>query len=388
MKLTALLLLLLPLAAIRPGSADAPPRYKMTVLPLSVGGHDQLDNFDFSGGIKGTYILGTQTVHKGRLSDERAALWQQGHPVRLLDTTPLTPHDPSSSLYASLTPTALNRRGECVGYSYYTFSGAGGSGHSATACFWRAGQSTKLPGDYRIVGRADLAGFPPDTDSAALAINDSGQIVGSVTYNPHRLTVDDPPASIAGTHAFLRRKGKIRLLWPGIALGINNRGWIVGIKDTSDDLTSSDVRGILWRNGHTTLFKMQPVAISESGEIAGNIPLTEDNSKAFLWQRGRVTRLSKQISHAYALNNRQQVVGELGSEAKPFPTHAVLWQDGRTYDLNHCVALPKGWVLDKAIGINDHGWIIGEGRVYKTPKSRKATRTFTFLLTPNQRKLK
>ncbi len=382
MKPTALLLLFLPSAVSSPCFADAPPRYKMTVLPLSVGGHDQLDNFDFSGGIKGTYILGTQTVHKGRLSDERAALWQQGHPVRLLDTTPVTPQASSSSLYTSLTPTALNRRGECVGYSYYTFSGAWSS-KSATACLWRAGQSTKLLGYLPTAGRADLLGFPPDTDSVALAINDSSEIVGSVSYNNHDKTPNDnPPARIAGTHAFLRRKGKIRLLWPGIALGISNRGWIVGIKDTGDDLSSSGVRGILWRNGQTTLFKMQPVAISGSGEIAGNIPLTEDDGRACVWQQGRITRLSKQTSHAYALNNKQQVVGELDGEAKPFPTHAVLWQNDRTFDLNRCVPLPKGWVLSKAIGINDSGWIIGEGSVSKTLKSKPAVQIFTFLLTP------
>ena len=381
MKLVVLPLLL-PLASICSCSADT-PRYKMTVLPLNfMGGYDQLDHFNFGGGIKGNSVIGTQTVHQGRLNSGRAAVWQRGRPMRSLDTTPITPRDPNSSEYAALIPTALNRRGECVGYSYYTFSGAGGSGHSETACFWQAGQSAKLPEDYRIPGRADLNGFPADTDSAALAINDSSEIVGSVTYDPHQLTVDDPPAGIAGTHAFLCRRGKIKLLWPGIALGINNRGWIVGMSDTNDDLSSSDVRGILWRNGHITLFKMRPAAISDSGEIAGNIPFMEDDSKACVWRQGRVTRLSKQISHAYALNNKQQVVGEIDGEAKPFSTHAVLWQSGRTYDLNHCVRLPKGWALNKAIGINDSGWIIGEGSVRKTPKDTQAVKTFTCLLTP------
>lgn len=232
-----------------------------------------------------------------------------------------------------------------------------------------------------------LSRFPTsdagDTDSVAFGLNNHGDIVGSFIYsnNPNQAQDDSYlHPHLYDPQAFLRRHGRITALWTGYARGINNRGWIVGITNGGTHVFNAP--GILWRSGYLTLFKMQPMAISESGEIAGNIPLTEDDSKACLWQRGRVTRLSKQASHAYALNNRQQVVGEIDGEAKPFSTHAVLWQDGRTYDLNHCAALHKGWVLNKAIGINDHGWIIGEGSVHKTLKGKPAVQIFTFLLTP------
>lgn len=168
-------------------------------------------------------------------------------------------------------------------------------------------------------------------------------------------------------------QGRVKKLWPGLARGINNKEEIVG---------SGNGGGLLWQNGKITSLKMEPVAIDERTEIAGNILVTETTGKACLWRHGKLTRLSRQISHAYALNNQGQVVGQLGDDALPTPPCALLWQDGKTYNLNRCVSLPRGWVLEKALGINDHGWIIGEGSIYKTPKGKQAVKSFTFLLTP------
>ena len=218
--------------------------------------------------------------------------------------------------------------------------------------------------------------------SAALGLNDRSDIVGGYRYdNTGADQVDSPaPPGMENRHAFLRHKGYIIRLWPGVARSINNRGWIVGLKDVDYDNDRS--AGILWRNGRTTLFEMQPIAINERGEIAGNIPINGDPGKACLWRQGEIIHLSKQLSRAYALNNLGDVVGEQ-ENAAPFPiVRAVLWKDSRTYDLNRCVSLPKGWVLERAIGINDKGWIIGEGGVYKKPKDTQAVKLFTFLLTP------
>ena len=178
----------------------------------------------------------------------------------------------------------------------------------------------------------------------------------------------------------MRRGGHITRLWPGVARDINNQGWIVGVKDAG--FNASRAKGVLWRNGHITLLSMQPVAINGRGEIAGNIPLTEDTGRACVWRRGRVTLLSKQISHAYALNDRGAVVGERADAALPHPSHATLWRQGRTYDLNRCVGLPANWVIQSAIGVNNQGWIIGNGGIYKTPKDKQPIRVFSFLLTP------
>jgi len=373
MKLIVVPLLIL-LAVSCPCLADTPPRYKMTVLPLTFQTFDSLNYAPTAGGgINNTgQITGEIMVRSGRLSNRRAAIWQKKHSVKLLDKTPVTTdiaeEDPSNRNYTF--STAINAHGEVVGGNYLTFSGAY-SGIESSAYIWTGGRVQ------------EITKFPYDCNGIAFGINDHGMVVGNYVYNKHMPTTDDPPPPpiAAGSHAFLVRGSRVIPLWSGIARGISNYGWIVGTQSSGGYDRSRD-KGVLWRSGHLTLFKMQPVAISESGEIAGNIPITEDDGRACVWQQGRVTRLSKQMSHAYALNNRQQVVGELGSEAKPLPTHAVLWQDGRTYDLNRCVPLPKGWVLNRVIGINDQGWIIGEGSVSKTLKGKPAVQIFTFLLTP------
>ncbi len=372
LPLMLLLMLLLPFK--EPAYGNTPPRYTLTMLPLEPTNFDQVNSVHVSGGISGTRVVGMTLVHHGWLTDARAAIWQKGRGLRLLDTTPFAPANPHLSLPSSsfLTPTALNRFGAVVGYSEYSFTGAW-SGRGGNACLWPPGSTTHLAGYFPSAANA-LAGFPQDTDSSAVAINDHGDITGSVIFNNHDKTPNDnPPASIAGTHAFVWHRGKVRLLWPGTARGINNHGWIIGLRDLGDG-EDSHIRGVLWRSGRVTLLKMHPSAVSDSGTIAGSLPVSANVTHACVWSRGRLTLLSPQNSQAEAVNNRGQIVGAI--------KRATLWQQGRTYDLNRCVTLPKGWVLTSAVGISDQGWIIGEGTIVPAPESKVPPRTFTFLLTP------
>ena len=40
--------------------------------------------------------------------------------------------------------------------------------------------------------------------------------------------------------------------------------------------------------------------------------------------------------------------------------HAIIWQSGTMYDLNNLIA-SSNWELQAAVGINDHGQIVGTG---------------------------
>ena len=347
-----------------PAGADT-PHYRLTVLPLDFSGYNMIDVNTPQGGINAQgQVVGMASVRSGGFRDDRAALWQMGHSLRVLDKHPVT--DPNATSGQDfLYPTAINRRGMATGTRTLSYSGAYSVNISTAYLLWN-GLRKDL--SREILTKAEMA-------SAALGLNDQGDIVGGFVYDDtdaDAATDSSPPPGTESRHAFVRHNEHIMPLWPGVARGINNHGWIVGVRDVDGE--DSHARGVLWRSGKVTLFKMQPTAINEHGEIAGNLPVTEDNDRACLWRQGHITYLSKQISHAYGLNNRGDVVGEWD--------HAVLWRDGRTYDLNRCVSLPKGWVLEKAIGINDHGWIIGEGCVYKTPKDKQALKSFTFLLTP------
>lgn len=372
-------LLLLTSAALilwlgQPAGADAPPRYRLTVLPLTFQNFDQFNYAPIAGGgiNNAGQIVGQITARSGRLKNLRVAIWQKRHPTKFLDTTPVArdikEEDPSNRDYTFAT--AINARGEAVGDNYLTFSGAY-SGTVSRAYVWANSRME------------EIRDFPFECDGFVCGINDHGWVVGDYSYNKQMPTSDDPPPPpiAAGTHAFLFRGGHVMPLWQGIARGINNQWQIVGTQSAGGYDRSRD-KGILWRNGHITRLKMQPVAINGRGEIAGNVPLTEDTGRACVWRRGRVTLLSKQISHAFALNSRGAVVGERDDPASSHPARAALWRRCRAYDLNRCVGLPANWVLQSATGINDKGWIIGNGSIYKTPKDKQPAAYFSFLLTP------
>ena len=94
MKPIALLLPLLLLAASFPCSADAQPRYKMTVLPLDFYGRNEVDDAALQGGINAQgQVVGVGPVRSGSLVDSRVALWQKGRPVRILDKRSVTRED-------------------------------------------------------------------------------------------------------------------------------------------------------------------------------------------------------------------------------------------------------------------------------------------------------
>lgn len=356
----------------RPAGADAPPRYRLTVLPLPFSGYNEVDTPDSGGGINASgQIVGEFSVRAGGLRDNRVALWQRGRPLRILDKRPVTRENTESNrdfLYA----TAINARGEVVGVRTVTFSGAYSASYSTACILW----------DGRL--NCLLQGFPsdPDTASAALGLNDRGDVVGGFVYD--NTTADQVDSSAPpGTeyrHAFLRRDGRIRPLWQGVARGVNDRGEIVGVEDAGPDDTRAV--GVLWRNGHVTRLPMQPVAINQGGEVAGNVPLTEETGRACVWRRGRVSLLSGRASRAYALNDRGAIVGEQDDERSRHVGRAALWRGGQALDLNRCAARPRGWVLTAALGINDRGWIIGQGSFFKSPGDKAPADTFTFLLTP------
>ena len=342
--------------------ADTPPHYRMTVLPLSFLDEGTDDGYERTSINAQGQVTGMAAVRADNQSDKRAAFWQRGR-LRFLDKAPVKGSDDGTNRDSSCA-TALNAHGDAIGQEVFAFSGAY-SFCESTAC-------GKVHGKW--IG---LAPFPVGSDSQALGVNAQGDIVGDfgAFYDSHFESLQDPPtpASKFARFAFLWQRGRVKKLWAGLARGINNKGEIIG--------TGRD-GGLLWRNGKITLLKMRPTAINERTEIAGNISAgiehRETAGRAYLWRRGTLTRLSAKISHAYALNNLGQVVGEIGDDS----SQAVLWRRGRTYNLNRCVSLPKGWILEKALGINGKGWIIGEGSVYKSPKDIYAITSFTFLLTP------
>lgn len=161
---------------------------------------------------------------------------------------------------------------------------------------------------------ATLTFFEPlgQTNGAANAVNDAGQIVGYTEI-------------AGGEHAFLYQNG-----------------------------VSTDLGTLGGTSGGSIAY-----AINQSGAVVG-WAMNEQFQHAFLYENGQMQDLGAlpgtNDSAAYGINDKDVVVGS--SHA-----HAVIWANGTISDLNQMIPLDLAIYLTEAMGINDSGEIICDGFV-------------------------
>jgi probable HAF family extracellular repeat protein len=213
--------------------------------------------------------------------------------------------------------------------------------------------------------------------SFASGINSTGDVVGSSSTSGN-----------SDSRAFLYKNGSMTNLGTlggleSSASGINDAGQIVGTSMISGGAqhaflyqngTMSDLGTLGGGNSFAT-------AINNAGQIVGHAMDAAGNLHAFLYVSGSMQRILKgdRASYAYAINTSGQIVGTFRDAKKKDGAHAFLYSKGLTLDLQTLLAAGTKWKLETAVGINDAGQIIGNGRVYYSP-TRSAARAF--LLTP------
>lgn len=257
----------------------------------------------------------------------------------------------------------INDRGDIVG-------SAAAADRSRHAMWWQAaeGRAGADPIDLGI--------------GVARCINERGQIVGQLAGGS--LRNPSPSDRKAGTIVRVEA-GRVGFRPERVSelVAINDRGQMIG---SVQGLTTEvyPVRGLLWDVGEAIDLgnlgapHCHPAALNDAGQAAGTstyaavprgiAPLYLGH--AFLWQRGKMLDLGAigagRNSGALGLNESGQVVGWSeteggGNQPAGGPRVAFLYRDGRIIDLNRLIPPDSGWILREARAINDRGQIVGLG---------------------------
>lgn len=221
-------------------------------------------------------------------------------------------------------------------------------------------------------GMANLGTVAARTASEAAALNANGEIVGTVSdYIPqpaNRLAFIYLPAAAHTLGAGISSLGTLGGT-QSVAIDINDSGQVVGGAQDA----SGNFRPFRWENGVMTDLgtlggsRNTPFhranAINEPGDVVGMSITSAGQSHAFFWD-GSMNDLGVlsggTTSVAFGINDDRTVVGtsNLGSGAY----HAIIWDavDGLR-DLNDLIDPASGWTLIRATNINNGGVIVGWG---------------------------
>ncbi len=253
----------------------------------------------------------------------------------------------------------LNNSGQVVGSWGYWKNGVLTGGGASPDSFYAINDSGQMTGIHHQSGGAfvqDVSGnrtyIPVGIPSA---INNLGQVAGS-----GNLCRWD---SVNGLESLMRS---------GYANGINNNGEIAGTL-----VSGGYIWAFIWDedDGFNVFGNIGSDAygINDSGQVVGYIDNSLVGKPAFIWDENNGMRYLDSLypdggdtwngvtSMALGINNDGVIVGNIRNGFTQVD-HAVIWNiNGEVSDLNELIDPTLGWNLDKAVAINDNGWIIGQG---------------------------
>jgi probable HAF family extracellular repeat protein len=247
-------------------------------------------------------------------------------------------------------------------------------GHVCLGFVWQEGVMTALP---------TLGG----DNGVAAAVNNRGQVAGWAENEVHDPTCVPPQVLQFEAVIWGPEKGQIQELAPlpgdadTAAVAINDAGQVVGISGTCDVAVGAFTakHAVLWQNGRPINLGTlggagwnTPTSINSFGHIVGFADLPGDlstgqlvpNFHAFLWtpEKGMQdlgTLPGDAISEALGINNHGQVVGVSFAAGFANP-RGFLWQDGIMTDINTLTPSNSTLSVFFANDINDFGVITGE----------------------------
>ena len=352
-----------------PACAQTPPHYKVTDLGTLGGRSSEASAINNRGEIVGESETTRKTKHAVPEFATHAFLWQKG---KMRDLGSL------GGGYSNAL--ALNDRGDVVGFSELAQT----ESYQALSHIWLLHAFLYANGKMH-----DLGTLPGDVVSSANGINAEGLIVGNSGTGLLN------QSGILPQGAVLWSRGHVRLIDPSNspteANGISRYGFVAGKALTENfhpvvwSLWNLDPKGMTDLAANTYLGTAR--AVNARGQVIGDRGggIMSNDRHAFLLDADLPLLPGHTASDANAINNFGDVVGVDAVDANTLwvaenyhsstgGAVACLWQDGRVLDLNLSIPAGSGWTLYEATGINDKGWIVGNG-IYQG-KQR------AFLLTP------
>ena len=274
---------------------------------------------------------------------------------------------------------AVNCQGQVVGIARL--------GNNNTHAFlWRPTPSAPAPYTCSLSSRPpmtacmiDLSPDPPPpanpTPSAASDVSDAGHIVGNIQDLSNQaianLWVSDagPPETLTST--VLGTLGGST----SNATSINELNQVVGIAARVIDPGPPVVENL-----HA--FFITPVDCVMPTGCKWNQGATPPRND-LMTDLGVLRPAVDIFSTAQDINDAGQIVGYSASQvpgpSDPFPgdPHAFLYDGGMMIDLNTRIPAGSDWVLERALGINENGFIVGVGRI--TPVVGDEKRAFVLI---------
>jgi probable HAF family extracellular repeat protein len=258
---------------------------------------------------------------------------------------------------ASAEAWAVNNRGQAIGTAFYCDIVDGNCVNGRSRAFiYRGGAFTTLG---TLGGR----------DSFGSDINDAGLAVGASS------TPGPAPDRSGDSQAFSSSSGQLDNIGAKLGVGgsrasaVNSAGQVLG---HFGDRNGSGEFLYDTRDGTFSLFPVGGFSrdLNDRGEVVGGLSGNDDGSgRAFLYANGVVRNLgtllpSHTYSTAWAINNAGQIVG-VSSQSwfTRQDEHAFIYEGGLMRDLNALIPANSGWVLNVATDINEHGQIVGFGKL-------------------------
>jgi probable HAF family extracellular repeat protein len=201
-------------------------------------------------------------------------------------------------------------------------------------------------------GRMTMLPTPAGMSSTAVDINNSGQVVGTVT-GPE----DSAPRAVLWQDGRMTELGTLGGA-SSVPVAINDRGQVIGNSTISESYYPE--RPFQWQLGRMTDLLAgtratdgRVVALNDAGMMTGSASFGDHNNRTVLWRDGRMVDigLPGHTGVGVYLNDRGDVAGSTWPEsatAVPFR-----WSNGRTTLFTE----PPGDIANWVVGIDRHGVI-------------------------------